>query len=128
MPRFVVLRHEPPVTSERTLHWDLMLESEGVLRTWALSCEPRLDATIAGQQLPDHRAAYLDYEGPISGDRGVVQRWDVGTYEVQRETGDELQITLRGDVLHCVAQLRCVDAARHRWDVSFSAAVPRSSR
>lgn len=29
----------------------------------------------------EHRRLYLDYEGPISGDRGSVRRVDAGTYE-----------------------------------------------
>ena len=72
--RFVVLEHDHP-----TLHWDLMLEVDGVLRTWRLASPPTL-GVVAGQPLADHRLVYLDYEGPISGARGAVQRWDRGTY------------------------------------------------
>src|SRR4051794_23553598 len=63
MPRFVLLRHETPAGSERPTHFDLMLEHNGVLRTWALSGLPAAGEPLLAEQLPDHRLAYLDYEG-----------------------------------------------------------------
>jgi hypothetical protein len=77
MPRFVILEHDHP-----TLHWDLMLQVGDKLRTWRLAQAPgkpgeEIDATAIG----DHRPMYLDYEGPVSGGRGRVIRWDHGTYE-----------------------------------------------
>lgn len=77
MPRFVILEHDHP-----RLHWDFMVESDGVLRAWRLPAPP----AAAGSDLPaeplgDHRLAYLDYEGPVSGNRGAVTRWDWGEYE-----------------------------------------------
>lgn len=81
MPRFVVLEHDWP-----TRHWDLLLEDAGVLKAWRLLCEPTGD----GRSEPnaDHRLMYLDYEGPLSGGRGAVTRWDSGTFEwVERGDG-----------------------------------------
>jgi hypothetical protein len=65
----------------RPTHWDFMLESGGVLRTWALAEPPVVGRVIEAEQLPDHRLAYLDYEGEVSGGRGSVTRWDYGTCE-----------------------------------------------
>ncbi len=95
MPRYVVLRHDGP----RGVHWDLLLEAGGMLRTWALEQEPAAGAAIACQALPDHRLHYLDYEGPVSGGRGTVARWDGGTYEVESESADELVVQLAGQRL-----------------------------
>ncbi len=75
--RFVVLQHDSP----KGRHWDFMLEHEGKLRTWALAQPPDSAGPIPAELLPDHRLAYLEYEGPISGDRGNVHRWDKGTYK-----------------------------------------------
>src|SRR5204862_462785 len=86
MPRFVILEHDHP---ER--HWDFMLEAGPVLRTWRLAKAP--DATgirIAAQPLGDHRALYLDYEGPLSGARGTVTRWDGATTNHCRPARDTL--------------------------------------
>jgi hypothetical protein len=76
MPRYAVLEHDHPV-----LHWDLMLEIEGALRTWRLSAPPAPGQAIAAEASFDHRLMYLDYEGPVSGNRGTVTAWDRGTFE-----------------------------------------------
>lgn len=73
MPRFVTLTHDWPFP-----HWDLMLEDDGKLLTWRLLDEPRLDTLLRIEKLADHRLKYLDYTGPVGGDRGVVGRWDNG--------------------------------------------------
>ena len=80
MPRFVVLHHLAPPTDPREPHWDLMLEQDDKLETWALPAPPTAELTQPVQRLADHRIRYLDYEGPVSGNRGTVQRWDWGTY------------------------------------------------
>ena len=101
MPRFVILEHDHPA-----LHWDLMLERGGALQTWRLARPPlRPHAAILAAALPDHRLAYLDYEGPVSGDRGTVTRWDRGEYE-PTETADELILNLAGERVQGRASLR----------------------
>jgi hypothetical protein len=75
MPRFVILEHDHPI-----LHWDLMLEAGDALQTWRLAAPPVIGATIEATALGDHRHAYLDYEGPVSGGRGSVKRWDAGEF------------------------------------------------
>ena len=77
MPRFVILEHDYP-----ELHWDFMLECAGALKTWRLAEPPATHGElIAAVALEDHRLDYLDYEGPVSGNRGRVKRWDRGDYE-----------------------------------------------
>ena len=75
MPRFVVLEHDFP-----TPHFDLMLEDGDSLRTWRLPTMPAVGTIVAAPELPRHRLAYLDYEGPIDGDRGRVIRRVSGRY------------------------------------------------
>lgn len=58
-----------------------MLEDDrGSLRTWSLAEAPCLGRQIYADELPPHRIEYLDYEGPISGDRGDVTRIMAGEY------------------------------------------------
>lgn len=106
MPRFVLLRHECPESFGKPSHWDFMLEWGDALRTWDLRQLPiawanALDGESAAGYvpaipLPDHRSIYLEFEGPLSGDRGTVHQCDRGTYEVFSETEDALQIRLEG--------------------------------
>lgn len=94
MPRFVILTHDHP-----TWHWDFMLESGDVLRTWRLASDPGQLGAVQATPLPDHRLLYLDYEGPVSNQRGNVQRWDAGLYEVLEESRGSLSLTLNGQKL-----------------------------
>ena len=106
MPRFVVLTHDHPF-----LHWDLMLEAGEHLRTWRLLELPGPEKVIAAEALPDHRALYLDYEGPVSGGRGEVRRWDAGTCEVVGDSDDAVDLELAGNVLRGRAELRRGESA-----------------
>jgi DNA polymerase Ligase (LigD) len=92
MPRFVVLQHDHP---ER-LHWDFMLDQGESLATWALPMPPTLGHVLQAQLLADHRRDYLDYEGPVSGDRGTVVRWDEGEFEWVERSVDCVVVDLRG--------------------------------
>ncbi len=104
MPRFVVLRHEMPPDAARPSHWDfmvecIMVEQDAVLRTWALAEEPTPDRPIAAESLEDHRLAYLDYQGPVSNDRGSVTRWDRGVCTIEETTDQITVIAVQGEKL-----------------------------
>ena len=131
MPRFVVLRHECPADYVRPSHWDLMLESEGHLRTWALLHPPDLGEPITAEALDNHRLEYLDYEGPISKgpvlkgpvskDRGSVARWDRGTYQVEYEDSHQLVVVLRGGRLVGRATLTRLPGDDPQWTFVLAA-------
>jgi DNA polymerase Ligase (LigD) len=123
MPRYVILRHELPGSQRGGVHWDFMLEHGPMLRTWALSEEPSAGQEIRADVLVDHRPFYLDYEGPISGDRGTVSRWDAGEYELVSDTPVNVVTQLRGTRLTGLAALRTDSVGSHRWIFEFSAAA-----
>ena len=75
VPRFVILEHDFPEP-----HFDLMLEDGDALRTWRLPAMPGIGKILFAPELPRHRLLYLDYEGPVSGDRGSVVRRASGSY------------------------------------------------
>ena len=110
--RFVILLHEAPVSAERATHWDLMLEFGDTLRTWALADEPKCDSEVDAEILPDHRLAYLEYEGPISRNRGVVTRVEAGTYSIIRHDEQTLAVTLSGENLRCDVEIASLDSKR----------------
>jgi hypothetical protein len=127
MPRFVILRHEMSGTSGRASHYDLMLEQGGVLRTWACDALPHFDSPTLADSLPDHRLAYLTYEGEVSGGRGSVSRVAAGEYVLLAESGDLVRLQLVADTLSGVLTIaRDGDASVQRWRVSL-AGPPASS-
>ena len=120
MPQFVILRHDSP----RGVHFDFMLESGGVLKTWALPQPPQPGLEMPCEALADHRLAYLDYEGPISGDRGSVTRWDRGTCTIERESDTEWAVNLSGEKLTGRATLHRLPNDPNGWTFSFRDAAP----
>ena len=62
-------------------HFDLRLEVEGTMRSWAVPKEPSMDpaAKRLAIQVEDHSIEYASFEGEIDG--GKVRIWDHGTYE-----------------------------------------------
>ena len=124
MPRFVVLRHEPPDSGGKPLHWDFMLEWGELLRTWSLNSEPQPNREIDAERLSDHRLAYLDYEGQVSGNRGTVRQWDVGSYEPRHDEENVVIVHLHGKRLVGEATLRQSPNQTQRW---MFALVPSSS-
>jgi hypothetical protein len=98
VPRFVVLEHDWPA-----VHWDLLLECGPALKAWRLLAEPGPGRAVPAEPNYDHRLLYLDYEGPLTGDRGRVRRWDAGTFE--GELADEWEVRLTGEWLRCRARM-----------------------
>jgi DNA ligase D-like protein (predicted 3'-phosphoesterase) len=73
---FVVQEHQ--ATSH---HYDLRLEVDGAMRSWAVPKEPSMDPAVKrlAVQVEDHAISHNDFEGPL-GD-GHVTIWDRGHYE-----------------------------------------------
>jgi hypothetical protein len=114
MPRFVLLEHDHP-----HLHWDLMLEADGVLLTWRLAAPPAPGRPLEAERVFDHRLMYLDYEGPISGGRGQVVRRQSGTFDwLFRET-NRVRVRLTGENLRGVLELE--QLAAPAWQGEFTA-------
>jgi len=103
--RFVVQKHRAS-----QLHYDFRLESEGVLKSWAVPKGPSPNPSVKrlAMSVEDHPMAYADFEGVITEGEyggGTVMVWDRGTFKP--ENGDvedalkkgELKFTLRGKKL-----------------------------
>jgi bifunctional non-homologous end joining protein LigD len=118
-PRFVVQEHHA-----RSLHWDLRLEREGVLVSWAvpkgIPADPRRNHLAV--HVEDHPLEYLEFEGDIpAGEYGAghVEIWDRGTYEPEKFREDEVICTFRGERLqgrYALFQTRGNDWLIHRMD------------
>ena len=94
--RFVIQEHHA-----RRLHYDLRLERDGVLVSWAVP--KNLPDTTAVNHLAvhteDHPIEYLTFHGTIpKGEYGAgsMTVWDTGTYETEKWRDDEVIVTLTG--------------------------------
>lgn len=103
---FVVQEHHAS-----SLHWDLRLEHEGVLVSWAvpkgLPAEPGVERLAVHTE--DHPLAYVRFAGTIpDGEHGGgwMRVTDLGPLEVSRWTTDEVEMTLHGAVLQGRHRLR----------------------
>ena len=99
MRRFVVQQHDAT-----TLHFDLRLQTDGVLRSWAVPKGPSLDPAVRrlAVEVADHSLAAGDFEGVHAGatrGTGAVIVWDEGEITDLRQEGDHLGFTLRGTKL-----------------------------
>jgi bifunctional non-homologous end joining protein LigD len=98
-PRFVVQEHHA-----RRLHWDLRLEHDGVLASWAIPNgipqDPKENRKAVHTE--DHPLEYIDFEGDIpKGEYGAgsMKVWDSGTYEAEKFRDDEVIVTFHGERL-----------------------------
>ena len=96
--RFVI--HEHHATH---LHWDLRLELDAVLKSWAVPKEPPQEAGIKrlAIKVEDHPLDYIDFEGVIEEGygKGTVTIWDEGELAVESRTQKKLVFILHGKKL-----------------------------
>src|SRR5689334_6951048 len=95
--RFVVQAH-----SARSMHWDLRLEHEGTLASWAvpkgIPADPKRNNLAVRTE--DHPLEYLDFEGDIPAGNygaGTMRIFDRGTYETHKWRDREVMVTFHGE-------------------------------
>jgi bifunctional non-homologous end joining protein LigD len=98
-PRFVVQEHHAT-----RLHWDLRLEHDGALASWAVP--NGIPADPADNRLAvhteDHPLEYLEFEGEIPKGEygaGTMEIWDRGTYETHKWEDRKVEVTFHGERL-----------------------------
>jgi bifunctional non-homologous end joining protein LigD len=117
--RFVVQEHRA-----RRLHWDLRLENDGVLVSWALprGIPAHPDENRLAVHTEDHPLEYLEFEGEIPKGEygaGTMSVWDSGTFEAEKFREDEVIATFHGERLkgrYALFRTRGDDWLIHRMD------------
>ena len=121
---FVIQKH-----AARRLHYDLRLELDGVMKSWAVTRGPSL---VPGEkrlavEVEDHPIAYNKFEGTIPQGEyggGTVMIWDRGTWEPEDDphkglTKGHLSFRLHGEKLsggwHLVRMHRRTGEKRNNW-------------
>jgi len=101
--KYVVLHH----VLSAGQHWDLMLQTGAKLATWQLAAPPPPPpgGSIAARRIGEHRMDYLEYEGPVSGDRGNVSRVDRGSLRLLARSADDWVFELAGRLCRGVYRL-----------------------
>ena len=94
--RFVIQEHHA-----RRLHWDVRLERDGVLASWAvpkgLPTEP--ETIRLAVRTEDHPIEYLEFSGEIPAGEyggGAMTIWDTGTYEAEKWNAREVIVSMHG--------------------------------
>src|SRR5579884_3038751 len=99
LPRFVVQQHHAT-----RLHWDLRLEHEGALASWAIpnGIPPDPAENRLAVRTEDHPLEYLEFEGEIPRGQygaGTMRIWDRGTFEVHKWEERKVEVTFHGERL-----------------------------
>ena len=107
-PVYVIQRHDAS-----HLHYDLRLEIEGVLKSWALPKEPPKEKGVKrlAINVEDHTLGYEKFTGSIPEGQygaGTVETWDIGYHEPTEIKKNVIVFNIHGKVLkgtYCLIKL-----------------------
>jgi bifunctional non-homologous end joining protein LigD len=98
---FVVQEHHTPRGATERVHWDLRLERDGVLKSWAVPKGPPTSPGANRLAVPteDHPLEYASFSGTIAAGEyggGHVSIWDAGRYATEKWADDHITVTFDG--------------------------------
>lgn len=106
---YVIQKHQAT-----RLHYDLRLEMDGVLKSWAVPKEPPTEKGVKrlAVQVEDHPIDYANFEGTIPEGQygaGIVEIWDKGQYILKDRKEDKLIFEIKGSKLrgnYCLVRFK----------------------
>ena len=115
---FVIQRHQA-----RHLHYDLRLERDGVLKSWAIPKSPPFEPGIKrlAVETEDHPIEYQDFEGDIPEGHygaGKVEIWDKGSYSPIEWGNNLIVFEIRAEKLkgtYCLVKLKSKEEEDRNW-------------
>lgn len=111
---YVIQKHQA-----RHLHYDLRLEMDGVLKSWAIPKTPPTEKGVKrlAVQVGDHPIDYANFEGTIPSGQygaGTVEIWDKGEHVLKGKNEDKLVFEVKGSKLkgdYCLIRFK----GRKNW-------------
>lgn len=106
---YVIQKHKA-----RRLHYDLRLEMDGVLKSWAVPKTPPAEKGVKrlAVQVEDHPIDYAGFEGTIPEGQygaGTVKIWDKGQYILKERDKNKLVFEIMGKTLkgnYCLVRFK----------------------
>jgi len=106
---YVIQKHDAT-----RLHYDLRLEMDGVLKSWAVPKTPPTEKGVKrlAVQVEDHPVEYANFEGTIPKGQygaGTVEIWDKGQYVLKERDEDKLVFEIKGNKLrgdYCLVRFK----------------------
>jgi len=103
---------------DQPIHWDLMLETGGVLQTYRLDMPPErassnLPQLCTATRIHDHPIRFLTYQGSVNNGLGSVRIVDSGTYRLIDHSADYLLLDFHGDILS--GKFRLAHVENDQW-------------
>ena len=95
--KFVIQKH----STCPDIHWDFMLETDGILQTYRLDKAPGqvLRLAVNAVKIFDHPLKFLTYEGPVNKGRGNVRIAESGSYKIVHQAHNRIELNLNGKIL-----------------------------
>jgi DNA ligase D-like protein (predicted 3'-phosphoesterase) len=106
---YVVQKHQ-----SKRLHYDLRLEMDGVLKSWAVPKAPPAEKGVKRLAIlvDDHPIGYANFAGTIPEGEygaGTVEIWDSGQYDLKERNEGKLIFEIRGKKLrgnYCLVKFK----------------------